>query len=132
MGGLDGHRLSAGQPQPFDAQHPAAGGDVQQSGEPVVRRDIADVQQLGGRLQALGPHVLRIGGQLQGLGNLGLGDKGALALDALQPALDHQLLEGLTHRRARGVELRREGAFGRYRVPGGRVSVISSKCRLSR
>lgn len=91
------------------------GRDVQQPGEPVVGGDVADVQQLRGRFEALGPHVLGVRGELQRLRHLGLGDEGALALDALQAALDHQLLQGLAHRRARGVELGGQGALRRDR-----------------
>ncbi len=112
--GLDRHRLPAGEPQPLDAQHPAARRDVQQPGEGVVRRDVADVQELGRRLQALGAHVLGVRGELERLGDLRLGDEGALALDAFEAALDDQFLQGLAHGRARGVELGGQSAFGRH------------------
>lgn len=94
------------------------GGDVEQPGERLVGSDVADVQELGGGFEALGPHVLGVRGELQRLRDLRLGDEGALALDALQAPLDDQLLKGLSHGRARGVELGGEGALGRYGCAG--------------
>ncbi|GDY45395.1 hypothetical protein SANT12839_062770 [Streptomyces antimycoticus] len=69
---------------------------------------------------------------MQCLGDLGLGHEGALALDPLQAPLDDQLLQRLAHGGARGVELGGQGALRGTGVPGGRVSVISSKWRLRR
>lgn len=94
------------------------GGDVELSRQGVVGGDVADVQQLGRGFEALGAHVLGVRGELQSLGDLRFGDERALALDALQPPLDDQLLQRLSHGRARGVELGGEGALGRYRRAG--------------
>jgi hypothetical protein len=93
--GVDGHGLAVGQPEPVDAQHPAAGPDAEQGGQALVGGDVADLQDAGLGPQPVVAHVLGVADQLELLGDLRLGDEGALALDALEPALDDQLGQGL-------------------------------------
>jgi len=72
----------------------------EQLGERLVGGHVADVEDLGLRVQAVRAHALGVAGQLERLGHLGLGDEGALALHPQQPTLDHQLRQRLAHRGA--------------------------------
>jgi len=116
VGGVDGHRLAVGQPEPVDAQRAAPRADTEQQGEVLIGRDVADLQDFRLRVQAVRPHAFGVAGQLQGLSHLGLGHERALALPPQQASLDHQLGQRLADGGPRRTVIAGQLAFRRDRA----------------
>ena len=86
--------------------------------ELLVGGDVADVEDLGLRVEAVLPHPLGVAGELERLGDLRLGDERALALHAQQAPLDDQLGQGLPDGGPGGAVEPGELAFRRHRAAG--------------
>ena len=116
--GVDRHRLAVGQPEPVDAEQPAARPHRQQRRQLLVGGDVADVQDLGLRVEAVLAHALGVARELERLGDLRLGDERALALHPQQAPLDDQFGQGLPHGRPRRPVQPGELALRRHRAAG--------------
>ena len=117
VGPLDRHRLAVGEPQPLQVHEPFAGPHAEPLGEHVVGAHLVERRGAPATSAACrAPACPRCTRSAAEAGQLRLGDEGAAALLAVQPALDDELVQGLPDRRAGGAELDGQRALGRQRA----------------
>src|SRR5919201_4652733 len=91
---LERHRLSVGEPEPLDADHPILRRNLQPAGETGAGADHRQIEGPAGRNHAPPAHVLGERGQCKRLGDLWLGHVGATAMPSRQVPLADQLIDG--------------------------------------